>query len=249
MRKAFTLIELLVVIAIIGLLAAILFPVFQRVRENARRSTCQSNLRQIGLGFAQYTQDNDERLPMGGNLTSTNVTPGAGAYAWWRIYILPYVKSSQLFSCPSGHKMSSPNYYATMTYTWGGQSYVLPGTWNYGVNSNAMPLDDGAHFPLNIARVGKASLMPLVADCTGTLFATDTAFYRVVNASAPGANGGADDITAAFGPTTEDWARHFQGPNLLFADGHVKYYPQSFFVYQSSLTWNIPIAPTDSRLQ
>ena len=64
-RRGFTLIELLVVIAIISLLAAILFPVFSRARENARRSSCLSNLKQIGLGMMQYTQDYDERYPMG----------------------------------------------------------------------------------------------------------------------------------------------------------------------------------------
>ena len=61
-KRGFTLIELLVVVAIIGILAAILFPVFARARENARRASCQSNLKQIGLGIAQYTQDYDERV-------------------------------------------------------------------------------------------------------------------------------------------------------------------------------------------
>jgi type II secretory pathway pseudopilin PulG len=53
----------LVVIAIIAILAAILFPVFARARENARRSSCASNLKQIGLALAQYAQDYDERMP------------------------------------------------------------------------------------------------------------------------------------------------------------------------------------------
>src|ERR671937_508051 len=62
-QRGFTLIELLVVIAIIAILAAILFPVFGRAREQARKTACASNLKQIGLGFAQYSQDYDECNP------------------------------------------------------------------------------------------------------------------------------------------------------------------------------------------
>jgi prepilin-type N-terminal cleavage/methylation domain-containing protein/prepilin-type processing-associated H-X9-DG protein len=93
-RAGFTLIELLVVIAIIAILASILFPVFARARENARRSSCQSNLKQIGLGILQYVQDYDERYPING---SPAVTEAGG----WAYTIQPYVKSEQLLQCPS----------------------------------------------------------------------------------------------------------------------------------------------------
>jgi prepilin-type N-terminal cleavage/methylation domain-containing protein/prepilin-type processing-associated H-X9-DG protein len=95
LRGAFTLIELLVVIAIIAILAAILFPVFGRARENARRSSCQSNIKQIGLGIKQYTQDYDEKFPNIDGNTGTLTNPG------WAYAIQPYIKSEQLFQCPS----------------------------------------------------------------------------------------------------------------------------------------------------
>src|SRR6195952_4217645 len=88
-KPGFTLIELLVVIAIIAILASILFPAFGRARENARRSSCQSNEKQIGLGLLQYVQDYDERYP---------IAIGAAS---WRQVIQPYLKSAQIFTCPS----------------------------------------------------------------------------------------------------------------------------------------------------
>lgn len=104
-RPGFTLIELLVVIAIIGILAAILFPVFARARENARRASCESNLKQIGLGLLQYTQDYDEKLTRahyGGNGPSDAVLK----YKWMDA-IYPYVKSEEVFNCPS-HDFEAP---------------------------------------------------------------------------------------------------------------------------------------------
>jgi prepilin-type N-terminal cleavage/methylation domain-containing protein len=94
-KRGFTLIELLVVNAIIAILASILFPVFARARENARRSACMSNLKQMGLGLMQYTQDYDETMPPQNYGTNATNSPK------WMDMIEPYVKSTQLFTCPN----------------------------------------------------------------------------------------------------------------------------------------------------
>ncbi|MBI3946969.1 MAG: type II secretion system protein [Armatimonadetes bacterium] len=97
---ALTLIELLVVIAIISVLAGILLPVFASVREAARKSTCVSNLRQIGAAFAQYRQDYDGRWPdASGPDTCNGVLGKSGARGWVGNLLVPYVKSSGIWAC------------------------------------------------------------------------------------------------------------------------------------------------------
>jgi len=95
-RKGFTLIELLVVIAIIAILAAILFPVFAKVREKARATSCTSNMKQVGLGLLQYQQDNDEAFPVGFQYAGAN---GNVSGAGWAGPISPYIKSTGVFKC------------------------------------------------------------------------------------------------------------------------------------------------------
>src|SRR5689334_6982714 len=94
-KPGFTLIELLVVIAIIAILAAILFPVFGRARENARKASCMSNLKQIGLGFMQYAQDYDGWTPG----TSIQLATSSNVVSWPSV-IMPYIKNEQIFVCP-----------------------------------------------------------------------------------------------------------------------------------------------------
>ena len=107
-RKGFTLIELLIAIAIIAILAAILFPVFQKVRENARRTTCLSNEKQIRLAVQQYTQDYDEKLFFYANSASPSAsrtgaivtTVNTNPVRWWNA-LMPFIKSNAVFTCPS----------------------------------------------------------------------------------------------------------------------------------------------------
>jgi prepilin-type N-terminal cleavage/methylation domain-containing protein/prepilin-type processing-associated H-X9-DG protein len=113
----FTLIELLVVIAIIAILAAILFPVFAQAREAARKTSCLSNMKQLGLGLYMYTQDYDETWPRNDDCVNggTKAVDGAPAtaigcngpygdrvnhYKWW-YWTYPYVKNTDILFCPS----------------------------------------------------------------------------------------------------------------------------------------------------
>lgn len=106
-RAGFTLIELLVVIAIIGILAAILFPVFGQAREMARQTACLSNTRQIGTGVLMYAQDYDEMVLPWRNCpvrTQDGVeacTADAQAASLWTVTIQPYLKNGQVLFCPS----------------------------------------------------------------------------------------------------------------------------------------------------
>jgi prepilin-type N-terminal cleavage/methylation domain-containing protein len=137
-RFGFTLIELLVVIAIIAILAAILFPVFARARENARRASCQSNLKQIGLGILQYTQDYDEKMPPA-RITATR-PDGTNGNIPWHFLVQPYVKSVQLFRCPSNTSAGQVNNTNTNGIPRFDISYAANGSGGGGVVPSAASL-------------------------------------------------------------------------------------------------------------
>jgi len=154
--NGFTLIELLVVIAIIAILAAILFPVFAKVREKARQTSCASNMKQIGLAITQYVQDYDETFPLAqcGNVWDS------GTVNHWQAEIVPYIKASGVYGCPDdagagavaygapGWSLGIASSYAsnssigyTKEFGWSGawQGVMGLGDWKMA-NSNARPL-------------------------------------------------------------------------------------------------------------
>ena len=148
--QGFTLIELLVVIAIIAILAAILFPVFQKVRENARKIACLSNTKQIGLAVTQYTQDFDEKYPTG----YTGIL-GQG----WGGTIYPYVKSTAVFKCPDDSTNGATN------------GAVISYPISYAGNLNFMRRDGGSaadpHSGQSLASLIAPAKTVLLAECSG----------------------------------------------------------------------------------
>ena len=208
-RSAFTLIELLVVIAIIAILAAILFPVFARARENARKSSCQSNLKQIGLGVMQYAQDYDERMP------STRMGVNATTNTNWVNLLQPYVKSYQVFACPSNTRNTQ-----TMQDNNGSPtpvSYLAPRENGTGTGGN------GAAFG-NRGVVGPSlSDFPTVAQTIMVVDSNNTSpDFRLSKDTSASLAGGADANTDNGTGNPYLFVGHLSFMNCLFADGHVK---------------------------
>ncbi|HLK58393.1 MAG TPA: DUF1559 domain-containing protein [Chthonomonadaceae bacterium] len=131
-RSGFTLIELLVVIAIIAILAAILFPVFARAREEARKTSCLSNLKQIATAAAMYSQDYDTRLLPPWYYKFANPTPAQVDITWtWGGMVQPYVKNQQLFLCPDANSSSAATNSTYATIALGKQG-------SYGMNLDGL---------------------------------------------------------------------------------------------------------------
>ena len=228
-RRGFTLIELLVVIAIIAILAAILFPAFARARENARRASCQSNVKQILLGVMQYTQDYDEKYPpMYTFVPTVGTTIGV-----WYTYTQPYLKSVQLFKCPS----DSSSDLARASELLNGTGYVVSYAANYFLGRDITE--------------GMVSLSSVESPST-TVYMSDAGMQAdgtngTVQATSPLKNGGIrilidPSISGLAVGTNGDWMgpnpRHLETTVVGYADGHVKALRANSWYYNSSWQLN-----------
>jgi prepilin-type N-terminal cleavage/methylation domain-containing protein/prepilin-type processing-associated H-X9-DG protein len=229
-KTAFTLIELLVVIAIIAILASILFPVFGRARENARRSSCQSNLKQIGLGLLQYSQDYDEMFcnawfgPNGYGASS----PSAGIYKWMDA-VQPYLKSAQLFTCPSTpnglytgatgqfvpyQQLGTNGYPASSNLYYG--SYAINSAYFTGAPAGARA-PGNSNPPVSLASIDAPATTIWVGDGNGGFAIAwangNPALFLTGTARSIGTNSLQDSAIVE---------RHLDTTNVAFVDGHVK---------------------------
>ncbi len=111
--RGFTLIELLVVIAIIAILAAILFPVFAQAKEAAKKTSCLSNNKQIATAVYMYAQDSDDTMcqtSWESSLTPQTFNPGGKYQIHWTYLMQPYIKSYDMFKCPSDSDPQTPKF-------------------------------------------------------------------------------------------------------------------------------------------
>ena len=251
-RRGFTLIELLVVIAIIAILAAILFPVFAQAREAARKSMCQSNLKQLGNAFMLYVQDYDETYP------PVDYDDGAGQRWTWFQFVDPYIKSGQsgggtknqrksVFLCPDIDAPIADGAWSAANGSPGSRAIL-----GYGPNVNVLPRGRGVTLPaiipvVKLAQLGSPASIVLLAPNAGTIPDVD----------------GRDDRYSGASVHEQGYmlvrSRHGGGANFALTDGHVKWFrapdnyqaqslrgicwksPQQGAAYSGCTAWFFPI--------
>ena len=241
-KSGFTLIELLVVIAIIAILAAILFPVFAAARESARKTSCLSNIRQLGTGCAMYSQDYDGSLVSSGGrcyggypgCTIDNPTPTVQ----WQFTIYPYVKNWQIYRCPSDPRDENFLPISYVENNWGTNKRS-----GNGVGGITEAITDKPAETVLLIESGNTGY----TDWNGGHKRTDAA--RMV-----------EDYTqwTQWNRITHDqpdwnWSdkmpRHGDGANIAFADGHAKYRILHSYCYNRNKKTgdNLPWSMTDNN--
>jgi prepilin-type N-terminal cleavage/methylation domain-containing protein len=215
-RQAFTLIELLVVIAIIAILAAILFPTFAQAREKARATACFSNCKQIALAYQMYAQDYDETVVFGNNYGSGY--KATDPLAWYDGLLMPYVKSQNVFYCPSFTYRTYPSYMI---------SFI-----GYDPKSKAIPASS------NNGYQGKNSVKIVRLAQAARPSETILTYENTYNDGFAGGNKPSRvwDWPDYWNPrpSNYDWqhggsgtvpepGKHFHGHNNAYVDGHVKW--------------------------
>jgi prepilin-type N-terminal cleavage/methylation domain-containing protein/prepilin-type processing-associated H-X9-DG protein len=208
-RKAFTLIELLVVIAIIAILAAMLLPALSAAKQHAWTTGCNSNLHQIGLGMRMYADDNHELYPESGGYiqwgTNDFAAPVGSGLPSWMQQIVSYTLNTNVYRCPGNVQLPLDE----------------QGPFNYFNGCNAAYGQADSAASVNAVKIMFPSAYVLGGDTAG-ISGGALKFYPL--------DADKDDYTqncvggAAPTSITEVWQIHSKGQNVMFADGHSKWY-------------------------
>lgn len=202
-RKGFTLIELLVTISIIAILAAILFPVFARARENARRASCMSNMKQLALSTLMYVQDYDSALPID------------QAYAGVSVFqtLMPYIKNGQVRFCPSAPSYANPASTSSYAQQYGFAMYSNSVATGYAVVAAQVGQSSGAGTP-------KPVLLDSIPHPSRTCMLGET--YYPYSTSYTNKGWGFPYFYVGSGNALMR-DRHLDGSNFAYLDGHAKW--------------------------
>ena len=222
-NRAFTLIELLVAIAIIAILAALLLPSLSKAKQKAWTTSCISNLHQIGLGMKMFADDNNEFYPVsGGDIAWGAIDAGTGNYSWMQ-QVFPNVGNTNAFNCPGNVQL--PEQYR--------------GPFNYFNGCNVAYVETGTFGAIKSSKLLFASAFVLSGDTCGT--AGGSLHFNPLDADkddySQNCIGGAADDSV-----TEFWQIHTKGQNVMFADGHARWYKgfnpgEMTFSYNTMTNW------------
>jgi prepilin-type N-terminal cleavage/methylation domain-containing protein len=196
-KKAFTLIELLVVIAIIAILAALLLPVLARAKSKAWTAQCQSNLHQISLGMKMYADDFNGFYPESGGTIAWDATDSQTGNHSWLQQIFSFTQNTNIYHCPADNASQI-------------------GFFNYFNGVRAAYVVANGFASVNSRHIQFPSAFVLSGDTIGSTFTLDNADKDDYTYNCVGGD--------ANGTPFEEWQAHRQGQNILFDDGHAKFY-------------------------
>ncbi|HMP76871.1 MAG TPA: prepilin-type N-terminal cleavage/methylation domain-containing protein [Kiritimatiellia bacterium] len=217
-RAGFSLVELLVVVAVLGGLLALLSPALQSAMTAGRLTTCQSNLRQVGVGVIAYVQENGGMMPPK-DPTNWVINGATVGYPQFSDFIAPYIQAKEtkrhsVWRCPADRRFKG--------------AYNLDVKCSYGINIHSIPSEYGNALPYSYSAIARRSQVILLGETTGWGSGSDREVYwgpvagiNTVNMEFrhPRSRPGETDIPTP-APTLDELAN--ATANVLFYDGHVE---------------------------